>query len=104
MRRYLLLDIAAHRIDEIYQYSASTWGVELAQHYIRGLFEAFDHIDGGGVLSRPIPAEYGVDGFWFRYKKHFVYWKRLADGRIGIATLLHEKMFQIRRIRDDFVN
>ena len=64
----------------------------------------FREMGAVGLLGSTIPAEYGVDGFWFRYKKHFVYWKRLADGRIGIVTLLHEKMFQIGRMRDDFVN
>ena len=53
-------------------------------------------------LSRPIPAKFGVDGYFYRYQKHFVYWKRLADGDIGIVTILHQRMHQIERFRDDF--
>ena len=53
-------------------------------------------------LSRPITAEVGVDGYFYRYQKHFVYWKRLADGDIGIVTILHQCMHQIERFRDDF--
>ena len=46
----------------------------------------------GAVLSRPVPAELGVEGFVFRYRRHFVYWKTLSDGAIGIVTVLHERM------------
>ncbi len=52
--------------------------------------------------TRPIPAEFGMDGYFYRYQRHFVYWKRLADGDIGIVTILHQRMHQIERFRDDF--
>ena len=94
--------IAALRIDEIYRYSRDRWGTAQADAYITGLFEAFDKIATGGVASRPVPAEFGVEGFVFRYRKHFVYWKRLSNGDIGIVTVLHERMHQIGRLREDF--
>ncbi|HRH72144.1 hypothetical protein [Zoogloea sp.] len=54
------------------------------------------------MVSRPIPASLGVQGYFFRYEKHFVYWKRLGNGGIGIVTGLHERMHQIERFREDF--
>ena len=93
---------ASLRIDEIYRYSRSRWGPTQADAYITGLFEAFDRIAAGGVASRPIPAELGVDGYVFRYEKHLVYWKTLDNGDIGIVTVLHERMHQIDRFREDF--
>ena len=93
---------AALRIDEIYRYTRDRWGTVQADAYVGGLFEAFDSIATGGVPSRPIPAEFGVDGYVFRYEKHFVYWKRLADGDIGIVTVLHERMHQIARFQEEF--
>ena len=51
---------AALRIDEIYRYSRDRWGRTQA--------------------DRPVPAEFGVDGCFFRYEKHFVYWKWLSNG------------------------
>jgi len=54
------------------------------------------------VVSKPIPAEFGVDGYCFRYERHFVYWRRLSNGDIGIVTILHERMHQIGRFREDF--
>lgn len=76
-------------------------GAEQADRYITDLFTAFDKIEGHGVASRPIPAEFAIDGFYFRHAHHFVYWLRLSNAAIGIVTILHERMHQIDRFRDD---
>jgi hypothetical protein len=55
---------ASHRLDEIYRYTRDGWGTKQEGRYITGLFEAFDKIETRGVLSSPIPAEFGVDGFF----------------------------------------
>ena len=61
----------------------------------------FERVATGEVASRPVPAEFGVDGYVFRYEKHFVYWKRLSNGDIGIVTVLHERMHQFGRFQED---
>ena len=90
------------RIDEIFAYTRERWGRAQAEAYVTGLFAAFDGIVSERTLSRPIPAEFGVRGFCFRYRAHIVYWKMLENGDIGIVTVLHEAMHQIDRFRDDF--
>ena len=95
-------EAASLRLDDIYRYTQDRWGIEQADHYITGMFTAFEKIESRGVVSRPIPAEFGVDGFFFCYEHHFVYWRRLSNGDIGIATILHERMHQIDRFREDF--
>ena len=102
MTLFRVQEAASHRIDEIYRYTRDRWGTDQADTYIKGLFEAFARIATHEVLSRPIPAEFGVEGYFFRYEKHFVYWKRLGNGDIGIVTVLHERMHQIGRFREDF--
>ncbi len=102
MRAVRIQAAAALRIDEIYRYSRERWGAARADAYITGLFDAFGRIADGGVPSRPVPAEFGVEGYVFRYEKHFVYWKTLSDGAIGIVTVLHERMHQIDRLRGEF--
>ena len=102
MTRVRVQEAAARRIDEIYRYSRERWGTERADAYVTGLFEAFDRIASDGVFSRSIPAEFGVDGYFFRYRKHYVYWKTLSNGDTGIVTILHERMHQMDRFRDDF--
>ena len=92
---------ASHRLDDIHRYTRERWGEAQADRYIGGLFDAFARIESHGVTSRPIPAEFGVDGYVFRYERHLVYWRRLANGDIGIGTVLHERMHQIGRLRED---
>lgn len=93
---------ASHRLDDIYRFTRDRWGEVQADRYITGLFDAFERIGTHGVTSRPIPAEFGVDGYVFRYERHLVYWRRLSNGDIGIVTILHERMHQIERFREDF--
>jgi plasmid stabilization system protein ParE len=94
-------EAASLRLDEIYRYTRDRWGATQAERYVTGLFEAFARIEGHGVASRPIPAEFGIDGYYFRHEHHFVYWRRLPDGDIGIVTILHERMHLTDRFRDD---
>ena len=102
MARVRVQKSASYRLDEIYRYTRDRWGVRQADRYMKGLFEAFDGIENHKTLSRPIPAEFGVAGYFFRYERHFVYWRRLSNGDVGIVTILHERMHQIERFRDDF--
>ncbi|UOD51442.1 type II toxin-antitoxin system RelE/ParE family toxin [Orrella daihaiensis] len=93
---------ASLRIDEIYQYTKQKWGKRQADKYIKGMFAAFERIASHGVLSKPVPGEFGVSGFCLRYEHHIVYWRYLSDGAVGIVTILHERMHQIDRFADDF--
>ena len=65
-------EAASLRLDEIYRYTRDRWGAEQADRYITDLFAAFDRIEGSGVASRPVPAEFGVDGLYFKHAHHFV--------------------------------
>ena len=101
MTTFRVLRGAGHRLDEIYAYTRERWGETQAEHYIRGLFERFAAIAGRDFPWRPIPAEFGADGFVCRYERHFIYWKVLANGEVGIVTILHERMHQMDRLRED---
>ncbi|HSP23800.1 MAG TPA: type II toxin-antitoxin system RelE/ParE family toxin [Saliniramus sp.] len=93
---------ASHRLDEIYRQTRERWGDAQAERYITGLFAAFEQIESRGVLSKPVPATFGVEGFFFRYQKHFVYWRTLSNGDIGIVTILHERMHRMDGFKDVF--
>ncbi|MFW8601267.1 type II toxin-antitoxin system RelE/ParE family toxin [Desulfobacterota bacterium M19] len=102
MTEILIQRAASYRIDEIYRYTLEKWGKAKADEYIEGMFDSFGKIDTHEVLSRPIPAELGVEGFFFRYQKHFIYWKYLSNLIVGIVTILYERMHQIDRFKGDF--
>ncbi|WP_372012723.1 type II toxin-antitoxin system RelE/ParE family toxin [Tistrella mobilis] len=94
---------AADRLDEIYRYTRDHWGDGQAERYITGLFEAFEGILTRRTTSRRVDADFGIDGFYFRYQRHYVYWRPLQNGDVGIVTILHERMHQLDRFRDDAV-
>ena len=102
MARFLIQEAASYRIDEIYRYTLKRWGSDQAKAYIEGLFASFARVLTREVPSRPVPAEFGVDGYFYRYEKHFVYWRYLGSGDVGIVTVLHERMHQIERFSKDF--
>ena len=101
---YRVQKAAGRRIDDIYIYTRDTWGEDQAQRYVRGLFERFDEIAAHRVAWRDVPKNLGVDGFYCRYEHHYIYWRVLSDGILGIVTVLHERMHQIDRFRDDEPN
>lgn len=94
-------EIAGQRLDEIYAYTHDKWGEAQAEAYVRGLFGCFEQIAGRDMIWRAIPAEFGVDGFYVRHQHHYIYWRILSDGAAGIVTVLHERMHQMDRFRDD---
>lgn len=95
-------EAASFRLDEIYRYTRDQWGADQADRYINGLFGAFGQIGNNRIVSKPVPAAFGVQGFFCRYQRHFIYWRRLSNGDIGIVTVLHERMHQIKRFKEDF--
>ncbi|MGE8134547.1 type II toxin-antitoxin system RelE/ParE family toxin [Novosphingobium subterraneum] len=100
MTRYWLEPGAAARLDEIFVYTRDVWGEEQAERYVRGLFAKFDAIAGREVIWKRIPAEFEVQGWFCRHERHYVYWKSLADGKVAIVAILHERMHRIARIKD----
>lgn len=99
MTAYRVQETASHRIDQIYRYPLENWGEAQAETYIRRLFDCFDGIASRQFPWRPIAAEFGVDGYCCRYERHFIYWRLLADGDVGIVTILHERMHRIEWLR-----
>ncbi len=48
------------------------------------------------------PEEFDVEGLFFRYERHLVYWRYLSNSDIGIVTIPHERIHQLERFKDDF--
>ncbi|WP_422902433.1 type II toxin-antitoxin system RelE/ParE family toxin [Propionivibrio sp.] len=40
------------------------WGTQQADRYITGLFEAFEGIADHRTSSRPVPVEFGIEGYF----------------------------------------
>jgi len=98
---FRIQDAAGRRLDDIYVHTRDTWGDDQARRYVRGLFARFDDIAARRVVWRAVPAEFEIDGYYTRYERHYIYWRLLPEGAVGIVTILHERMHQIDRFRDD---
>lgn len=101
MPNFLVQKAAAVRLKEIHAYTRKRWGDDQARRYISGIFERFQQIADREAVSRPTPAEFDVHGYYTIYEKHFIYWKELASGEIGIVTVLHARMHQLKRFTED---
>lgn len=101
MPKFLVLKSAAARLKDIFVYTQRHWGDKQAHHYINGIFDRFEQIANREVLWRPISAEFEVNGFYTVYDKHYIYWKELSSGQVGIVTILHERMHQMDRFKED---
>jgi toxin ParE1/3/4 len=103
MTTYRVQRAAGHRLDEIYVYTRDRWGEAQAETYIKGMFARFEAIAAREFPWRAISAEFEVSGFFCKYERHYIYWKIMTDGTVGIVTILHERMHQIERFRDDLI-
>lgn len=101
MKRYFLQPAASARLEEIYRYSIEQFGPAQADKYLDGAFALFEDIAEKRVPWRRIPGEFGVDGFFTRYRSHFVFWKLRFDGEVGIVAILHHRMDLARRLQED---
>ena len=101
MSAFKVHDGAGHRLDEFYTYTRCAWEPAQADKYARGLFGKFKVFAARQIPWHPIPAELGVEGFLCRYEKHVIYGKLLDDRSVGIVTILHERMHQLDRFKDD---
>lgn len=104
MTKFTVSAIASQRLDEIFAYTRDNWGVEEAEVYIRGLFGCFDQIGRQQIVGRAISAEFGMEGYYHRHERHYVYWRRLSDQCVGIVTILHGRLHQTDRFRGDAEN
>ena len=96
-----LFPVAEARLAEIFAYTVETWGEAQAERYVRGFSDAFAAIARRDLVWRRLPADFGHDGWFARHESHFIYWRLLPDGVIGIVTILHARMHQLDRFRED---
>lgn len=100
MSGYFLGSHADEQLDEIYEYTAIKWGEDHADRYIQRLFQYFSEVSAKNVIWRVVPAEFGVEGYFGKCEHHFIYWRVLATGNVGIVAILHERMHQIEQIQN----
>lgn len=78
--------------------------LRLYETFVTGLFAAIEQIETRGVMSRPVPAEFGMEGYFARYERHFLFLRRLSNGDIDIVSVLRECVHQKARLKEDHLS
>lgn len=91
---------ARRQLIQIWHYTEKTWSEYKADSYIRDLYQAMEDAAGNHHLWRPVVHE-GFEGIFFiRYKKHFIFFRQLSQGELGILSILHERMDIPSRLKE----
>lgn len=92
---------AQERLLEIWDYTERTWGEEQADKYVRGIVDAANTVQQTRFRWRPVGDAKLPGVFFFRHEHHYVFFRELSDGALGIITILHENMDIPARLKED---
>lgn len=92
---------AEARLIEIWNYTLETWGEKQADTYVADLIKAIHTLHSRRVSWKPVPDP-ALRGVWFvRHEHHFVFFRELSGGAIGVITILHKNTDIPARLRED---
>ena len=99
--RHKIYPAAHRRLIEIWHYTDKTWGETQADKYIRGLNKAIEKAAYNKYLWRKIAHE-EISGIYFvRYEHHYIFFRELSNGVLGVVNVLHENMDIPSRLKED---
>jgi len=92
---------AQERILEIWAYTEKKWSEKQADAYVRELVAEIETVAVQRHRWRPVldGALQGV--YFFRHRHHYVFFRELSKKRLGVISVLHEKMDIPARLRED---
>ena len=89
---------AESRLVEIWDYTLKKWGEDQADAYVRGLVGEIHAFDANRSLWRRVADKTGL---WFvRHEPHYIFFRELSGGVVGVITVLHESMDLPARIKE----
>ncbi|MCB1228762.1 MAG: type II toxin-antitoxin system RelE/ParE family toxin [Verrucomicrobiae bacterium] len=92
---------ARERILEVWEYTEEKWGEDQADRYVAGLVAELDKISKSRHRWKPVGEE-GFSGVYFaKYRHHFVFFRELSDGVLGVIAVLHEVMDLPKRLIEE---
>jgi toxin ParE1/3/4 len=107
MAGYKFFPAADKSQDAIWDYTYEEWGEAQANKYIKGLHSHIQKLADKKLLWRPIskslalPAGLEREVFSSHYERHYVFFRELTGGTIGIMSILHDTMHIPVRLRED---
>jgi toxin ParE1/3/4 len=92
---------ARERLLQIWEYTDRQWGEDQADHYVNSLVAATHDLSRQRLHWRPMRGK-RFAGIWFvHHEHHYLFFRELSDGHVGIISILHENMDLPARLRED---
>ena len=107
MASYRFYPAADQRQDEIWDYTLRRWGEKQAEKYIHGLHNHLQQLADKILQWRDlpnrilVPPDIDIKIYFSVYEYHYLFFRELSDGDIGIMSILHESMDLPTRLRED---
>ncbi len=92
---------ARERILEVWDYTDKKWGEQQADAYVRELVAEIETVSAQRHRWRPVLDEALKGVYFFRHRHHYVFFRELTKKRLGVISVLHEKMDLPARLRED---
>ena len=105
--------LALTQLDRIWDYGFQRFGVNQAEKYIDGLFDAIDEISSTGKYKGIKPRIFPLDMIaditsesihFTRYENEVIYLKALENGGIGVISILGVRMDTPNRLKEILSN
>ena len=93
--------------DKIWHDTVEKWGEQQAIAYVTGLHAHLQRLCEDRVIWRKLPQQLAVpadikrEAYFSRYERHYVFFRELDNGDLGVMSILHERMDLPVRLVDD---
>ncbi|WHA39758.1 type II toxin-antitoxin system RelE/ParE family toxin [Agrobacterium larrymoorei] len=93
--------------DKIWRDTVGRWGEAQAESYLKGLHTHLQRLCDNRLLWRRLPQRLAVpsdikrEAYFSRYEHHYLFFRTLDNGDLGVMSILHEKMDMAVRLRED---
>ncbi len=92
---------AQSRLLEVWDYKEATWGEEQADAYVRELVDAAHRLPDERHGWRLVKDRVLRGVFFVRHRHHYLFFRELGGGEIGVISVLYESMDIPARLRED---
>ena len=105
--KYRFYSAADSAQDSIWRYTAGTWGETQAEKYVKGLHAHLEETANDRNRWRQLPQELSVPTdldtavYFSRYEHHYIFFRELSNGILGIMSILHGRMDLPVRLNHD---
>lgn len=107
MAAYRFYPTADAAQDRIWRDTVDTWGEAQAVTYIAGLHAHLLRLTKSKALWRRLPRNLAVaadirkDAYFTHYERHYLFFRELDNGDIGVISILHDRMDIPVRLAED---